>query len=763
MLRHTPEITPTRERPLSTPHPEYQPEFFDRIARILAKREQIESTIPTLKDSPLLTICQAIYDHYLEDKGQTVMDALHAKAQFHTVWEHYKQVVKPDSHPNALKFIHDGLKFFEKIGVKSQKKISGFFDFMLEKEHADARRNETYNQNGIARTGGVHEELLLVPNPDRTRDPHEHIESLQIAAAQQFVQYLLNQKDYAGYSHDPIPLPDAGYAERTRTTARQILEFLRDTDNGWEQFASPSLAAELKKHIIIPADLDAKLNYGTHDYNLVRDDQGREHFVDPQITISQSVGKDAKVKIDASHFLMQVFSTSGEKYKLTSLKEFLSTPTMNIYKDAHDATQAGWIPFPKLRELNTSPQTHLAVSFSVPATEDGWEGRKKIYVHRANHGRIYTHIHQDITDRKHPDYIHFFPGHMRKDGKANNADGNNVASALGVTERIRVEDGIIINPFFPDTDPRTDRLAALFESALGLSDVEFIFSFDDTELDNYLNIINDRMVKPVSDALEKIFESDPEVYEIIRMLNPKLSRHTLLGLLMEKYGPTANCVFLTQAYERLGFSIFPKESDTIDHFASDDYRFEAGSERNTQDLETIGDAIHIALVDQAMTYLGFSPLGALGIYASGEFAGIQLQGLAKFVAMLQAPKTKEKTDILFQISELGRKGLLSLFVSANSRFNGRTTNAISLQGDNAVFRLNLNDRATRQALGIDAKDIHALLRDQEALEKYKAGLPAVAQKVLQDRVNKLMLLAKNLSLYYPESKNTEAQSPAQPA
>jgi hypothetical protein len=753
------------EQPLSLAHPEYSPAFFARIELIIKYQAELEA-LPSLNNSPILEACHAILEHRASAADESIIGTETAKARFPQIWDHYIALLRSDSHPNALAFLREGLTFLEAIGVNGRRKISSLFDVMLKKEDRQARRNEVYGQNGIARIGGVHKELVLVPTPERNRDPHEHLELLKIAAAQQFVQYLLNQKDYAGYSHDPIPLPDKEYVERTSTTARSILEHLRDNDTAWEQFtdteqSGKDLAAILKKHVIIPADLDQKLPYGTHDYNLIRDDKtGEEKFIDPKIVFQNT---DGRVQIEASHYGLHMLSVSGEKYKPTTLQDFLSTSTIDIYTDMKKATGSSWKKFPDVKNLSTLPHAHLAISFSEPAKPGEWKHRMGIFSHRGGHGRINTHIHQDFTDKKTPDYFYYFGSHLYKDGQANNADADNGARALGVTKRMYIDEGITINPSYPDTDPRTDKEQAELEAALGLSDVEIVFTLDAETLqrvDENLQVLNNHLIKPISYQIETILGKSPDTTEIIRLLNPRLSRHTLLGLLMEKYGPTANCVFPLQTYERLGFSIFPDITTAIDEFMNQATRIEPNSLHDTDSFQTIAEAVRLALTDQALTRLGFSPLGALGVYTSGEILGVQLKAVAKKVAQAQAPETNAGTDILFQISELGPKSLASLFTSANSRFNDRTTNAISLQGDTICFRLNLNDPTVRKALHLDIPSTRTLLRDKKLLAQYQESLPKAAQALLRGRVNMLPLLAEKLAAAYRGSVPSTNEEPS---
>lgn len=739
---------PSSNQEASTPpgesesHPEYPAKLLKAIKTIAINRDKLQD-IEALAKSPIFDACEAIDK---QQKGQlnlappdtlpsnkTFLDASGAKGLFDSIWGHFAKVIHSENITTPLLVIKSSLKNLETVFVSGARKPVDFFRYMLNKEDETSRKNEEIGQNSIARIGGTHDLTLNLPArkiPEGQSDKsNEHIESLKIAAAQSFVQYLLNQKDFAGHSPEKISLPDPDYSRRTRENALQILRHLRDNQTGWESLAPPELAAILRQKITIPPDdiLKKPLYYGTHDYNLVQDENGKDKFADPQISLDQSTGT-----INVDQFAVQLFSVDGAHYALSNLKDIFNSSNENLFN--HMATARSNDKF-KWQELSTPkhvaelPQPLLAISFSL---ENG-RARDQLFSHRANNGRINTHIHLDINKNS-SDELHILAGHRHKDGQANNADANTIGKSLGIELPTILPESITINPFFPSTSPRL----ALMEGKLGLSDVEIGLNFDEKTMNDAIIIINDSITSPISAQIREVLGSSPSTDEVIKILNPDLGRHVLLGLIMEQDGPTANCVFPYQKYARLAFSIYPNISQTINRFLSD------GEHSSPQDLEEILGAIQLALADQTLTRLGLSPLGFLAIYTSGKKLTIEPKSLAQGAAEVISPDAKAKADILFQISEL-KEGLSSIFTSAKSRFNGSTTNAIALINGRVNFRVDLNDPALLEALNIALAGILDAVTDEDQMKYYKELLPIAAKLKFQKRTKQWEQLAQKLA------------------
>lgn len=698
----------------SEPHPEYSERLKQTIRLIDVLKEPLQQ-IEELKGSPLFDACSAIASQLELDSQsaaqdvptvprshkRTLLPASGAKKIFSNIWSHFGKLAAVNVDTFGARTVANALTIMESTLIKGVLKPVQFFLHTLDTEGIRARENETYSQNNIARLGGVHSLTLSIPELS-SENLEQHAETLQIALAQSLVQYLLNQKDMGGHTPDTIAVPDKNYSARTRDTAKKILAHLKN--KGWDGLASAELARKLQEKIVIPDDLDKPLSYATHDYNLKKDQTGRDRIIDPKIIYDEQSGA-----IDLGGLQIQLFNIDASKFALTDIKSILSMPPKNLFTQmiVGNTSAFPWQKYPEKVNDASAPQPHFAVSMTHPNRP---ELDDKILAHRANHGRITTHLHlRMITGQA--DTLLQFTAHTPKDGQAASADMDAIGSALGIKKPSIIPESIRVNPYHPNT-PMSENLAqANLEQSLQYTDVEIGLNFDSSSLDNDLKIINQHIVSPTSDRIKSVLQSqatldaihklasfpqdqavlDGIFAEVIKLLNPEVGRHTLLGLVLEQDGPTANCVFPFQKYARLAFALFPNISQQIQNLVNPD----AGKRTNFQEME---QAIRLALTDQTLARLGLSPLGFLAIYSS------ESQALAQDGANRLAKPAKDKTDILYQLSEL-KKGLSSNFTSALSRFIPSISGGIGIINNRLTARLNLTNPNVLKKLRFQSGEI----------------------------------------------------------
>ncbi|TXH04861.1 MAG: hypothetical protein E6R05_02585 [Candidatus Moraniibacteriota bacterium] len=222
----------------------------------------------------------------------------------------------------------------------------------------------------------------------------------QIALAQQFVEYLYIQKDFAGLTPFPTNLPDSEYIKRTRNHSLNILDHLKK--NGWKGIANPELVEYLDKHITLPEDLTSVSRIGTHDLNLSKDLKGKDTLIDPKITI----GIDGLIGF--GNFNVEIISPEGNGYIEIPFSKMMGSRQNELSRFFDDQdVLVEWTSFPKLIDINELPRTHFVVSRSK-SVED--EAHHIILSHRANHGFARRHLH--LVGRK----IFQSTGHFRQDG-----------------------------------------------------------------------------------------------------------------------------------------------------------------------------------------------------------------------------------------------------------------------------------------------------------------------------------------------------------
>lgn len=723
----------------SETHGEYSSKLTETIRQIALNRDVL-NTIDELTDSPVLDACTAITSQ-LENKlniketsqengpiQYTLLDSTGAKGLLDSIWKHYARIIHSKDNSLPISILSKALKGMESIFIRGVKKPIHFFLHMLDKEDRISRDNEQIGLNTIARLGGVHS--LTLPLMERPRNEHtsDHLDTLYVALGQSLVQYLLNQKDFAGHCPENTTLPEKDYIQNTRNTARQILEHLQKY--GWRTIAPPELANLLKDRVSIPTDLSKVLPYGTHDYNLIQNQDGKDMISDPKISYNKNNGD-----ISLENLAVQLVSADGNSYALSNISEIFKLTKSELFQCM--SIKAGnskltWREFPSFKDHDQFPQVQFALSFS---TEDP-NYYDNILLRRANCGNVSRHLHLKINKNKHDSLIQF-SSHRKRDGQEATASMDANARALGVSSpRLDLENSIQVNPFFPNTTARIDAKQSLMEIRLGLSDVEIGVNFDNQQIEDDILLLNQYIVEPISAKIRAVLGDDnPHTEEIIKIINPDINRHVLLGLIMEQDGPTANCVFPYQKYARLAFSIFPEDVKDINSYLNTKV-----DHQNPSSHKNLVDSIRLALTDQTLSRLGVSPLGFMGIYTS------QSKKFAQTSANIVASKTKQKTDILFQISEL-KKGLSSIFTSAKSRFNGITTNAIGLINNRLTARLDLTDPTLLKSLDMD--------RDQivEDLSHNRIPLSPSQFKVVENDLDAIGTLTEIIDLYFYQNPN----------
>lgn len=505
----------------------------------------------------------------------------------------------------------------------------------------------------------------------------------------------------AGHAPDQIRVPDKEYSQRTRETAKKIINHLKT--NGWGGIANPELAQKLNSAIVWPEDKDLNktLPYATHDYNIQKDQSGKDVIVDPQIKFDEQTGQ-----IDVSGLSTQFFSLDAKRIAQTNIQFALSMSGRDIYNQmaVANSSKLTWENYPaKLNDANL-PQVHFALSLTAPGRP---ELETELLKHRGNHGRIAKHLHLRIGNNA-PDSLIQFSSHTPKDGQAANADITAIAKALGITTPAQLHESIKVNPFYPNTSAKENPTQSQLEKNLELTDVEIGINFDSNLITENQEVINWGLLAPTSRKILEVLRSHvafeairkidgvehslPAIrqlhQDVIKILNPELNRHTLLGLILEQDGPTANCVFPFQKYARLAFSLFPNIKQEIQNLVNPNV------ETGRTNFGEIEKAIRLALTDQTLARLGLSPLGFLAIYAS------QSQALAQSGAGVLTPEAKAKTDILFQVSEL-KTSLASSFTSALSRFVKSISGGIATINDRMTARVDLTNNNLLKRLNFD--------------------------------------------------------------
>ncbi|GAB4026716.1 MAG: hypothetical protein Fur0011_3000 [Candidatus Microgenomates bacterium] len=682
----------------------------------------IQRLSPTLKkiealtDSPVFEACD-IFLIGIEQQSQfketsqivysdkmTLADSSQIKKFFPRAWTHLLDLIDipaEEKDNNKTTILQLSIRIMESIFVRGKRKPIEFFEReTLVKEEVAARQNEAISQNNIARTGGVHELFLgRILLPEKSEPLVDYLQNqaqnLQISLAQLCVDYLLIQKDWAGMGIAGEMATDS-YIQETKTSARTILEKLRD--DGWDSFVNSELALILNERLKVTQEMiDRPVSKATHDRNLIFDDSNPPKKVFNPVNL-----KDGKLNIPTL-----LFNQTGTKYRdPQNASEILQLSKYELYKKTLFSNSPKWHDIPNVTER--LPQAQFALSLSNKIIE----GSKDSKTFRGARGRVAHHV--DITMRQDVGTISLYTSHNPEDGQIARLTADNLTKVLNITNSASPENDIKTNPYYPNSEKKTkDRTV---EDILQLTDTELGYQIDrDNMIQDALDLYNSTYMTPIDMQIRNVFNSSesktalndllstngyPQDNELVEqafkkaqeLLNPHLSRHTLLGLVLENDGATSNCVFPEQSYGRLSFSQFKDISKLLEKIFAEGYR------PTNLDMDELNLGIRQSLENQTLARLGVNPLSYLAVYTGDARA------LAELVGATLSEEVLKKTMIIYQISELGRTKA-QYFVSALSQTVESLFGAFGLVNNYLVARLNLTHSKSLNIVSPHIKDI----------------------------------------------------------
>lgn len=683
----------------SEKHEDYSPEKKIAINLIAELGNEIIDTLP--EKVIIVNACREIASHWHEvrmaseavptkkrSQIDTMLPADRAKVMFSQIWNsHFTKIV--NSRSGAMGVVGAGLKAMESLFVNGKAKAVEFFNIMLDLEEKKSRGNEKAGQNTIARLGGVH--FLETDEIPETSEGLEmtptHV--LQIALAQQFIEYLYIQKDFAGLTPFPTSLPDPEYTKRTRNNSRAMLEHIKT--KGWSGIVNPELVDYLNKNILLPEDLSSVSKIGTHDLNLSKDQKGRDQLIDAKI----GIGIDEKIEIE--NFDTQIISPDGNGYLLIPFLTFLkgNQNDLSQYFDPNNKNIV-WNNFPKLIDINELPRTHFVISQSKNTSD---ASNQTVLSHRANHGFARRHLH--LVGRK----IQQYTGHFRQDGQEASNDLDHTAKVLKSIFNGENNESITTYPNYPSTNEidTPTREQQQIESQIGISDVAFNFNFDQKKMSQNVRIVNKHLVNPDREKVDTIINSvrgkvaienllrgvddineDQVINELQDIINPRINRQMLLNLVLKQGRniSTASCIFPAQSYGRVSLAITPNCSELI--LNAYDNQTTPLDEDTLIEIKRI---LKLFTTEHALAYLGLPPLGYLGVYT--HRSKIPAQTSAEML-------TKDANDLAaidLIVSDLKYSDGIKEFHSAQSQYDENTFGAIGIVNGRLSARLNLTKKS----------------------------------------------------------------------